>query len=182
DRLPAPLAEQWMHQVEQVLETGEMQTFEYEREQQGEPRICEVRMVKVGTEEVTAIVRDVTSRRRSEEALRQSEQRPAFAQSLAHTGSWEWEVESGALYWSDEMYRIYGLDTSGGIDFDAFIHHIHPEDRDRVQQLVGEALQAREAFDFHHRIICTSGEERLLHCQGDVMTNDEGQVVALFGT
>ena len=61
---------------------------------------------------VTAIVRDVTERRRAEERVRRSEARLAEAQQIAHVGSWEWEIASGELRWSDELCRIYGVDPT----------------------------------------------------------------------
>ena len=80
---------------------------------------------------------DITERKEMEQALRESEEeargtveRLARAQRLGHMGDWEWDVASGEVRWSDEVYRIYGVSEDFPTTFDAIVPLVHPDDRD----------------------------------------------------
>ncbi len=81
------------------------------------------------------------------------------AQRIAKIGSWEWDVDEDRVSWSDELYRIYGLDRSDLTPtYDGFLARIHPDDRDHVAQSVGSALVAGDSFEFDARVLRTNGE------------------------
>ncbi len=102
------------------------------------------------------------------EALRDSESLLAFAQEMAHLGSWEIDYDSDTIIWSDETYRIVGLTRS---EFDGkratYFNIIHPDDREWVTQQA-KNLQKGERFEQTYRIIRPDGEERSVHVQGMV--------------
>lgn len=126
--------------------------------------------------------REVVERRRTEAELRRREELLAEAQRIAHLGSWEWDVESDRVTWSDEMYRIYGFEPgSHEVDFGLYLQRVHPEDRDRVAGIVREALETGEAFEFEERIVRPDGEERILDSVGYVVA-EEGKPVRIVGT
>jgi len=106
-----------------------------------------------GGNEGVAFVLDLTEQKRAEKALRRSEAYLAEAQELSHTGSCGWNVSSGELFWSEEMYRIAGIDRATRPTLELVRQIIHPEDRDIVQQAMERA--AREGTDLHseHRIV-----------------------------
>jgi PAS domain S-box-containing protein len=107
----------------------------------------------------------------------------AEAQSVAKVGSWEWEIGRNAIKWSDEMYRLYGLEPrSEDIDFETYQSLIHPEDRSIAHEAVGEALKTGEPFTFHHRVIRPDGAERIFHARGKVILGEDGQPVRMLGT
>ena len=84
---------------------------------------------------VQGVSRDITERKRVEEALRESEFHLAQAQQIAHLGSWSWDIAENRLYWSDEIYRLYGLQPGESEPrHEDFLGFVHPEDRPRVQQ------------------------------------------------
>lgn len=107
----------------------------------------------------------------------------AEAQSLSGVGSWEWDVGRNAITWSDEMYRLYGLEPGDGpIDFDRYQSLIHPEDRPHSRETVGESLKTGEPFTFHHRIVRPDGTERIFHARGKVILDGQKKAVRMIGT
>jgi PAS domain S-box len=107
----------------------------------------------------------------------------AEAQSLARMGSWEWEIGRNTIIWSDEMYRLYGLEPgSGDIDLESYQNLVHPDDRPISHDVVGEALKTGEPFTFHHRVIRPDGIERIFHARGKVVRDADGIPVRMLGT
>jgi PAS domain S-box-containing protein len=131
---------------------------------------------------VTAIVRDVTERRRAEERVRRSEARLAEAQQIAHVGSWEWEIASGELSWSDELCRIYGVDPrSFTPTFPQFLALVHPDDRERVAAIVAQAEADHQPYEFFHRIVRPDGSLRVVHARGEVILDERGAPTRMHG-
>lgn len=142
----------------------------------------DITVVKLG-DGVAVTFRNITERKQAEEVLARSERLLNRAQAIAHIGSWKWNIEQGTLLWSDELYRIYGMDPEeGDITFDAYMACLHPEDRDRVQGIVAAAMESKEPFSFYHRIVRPDGEERILRGDGEVVTNEAGTPIKMFGT
>lgn len=105
------------------------------------------------------------------------------AQALTHLGSWQWNVATNEITWSDELYRIYGLKPQEReIGFDEFIRLIHPKDRDRVQGIIGAAFQSGESFEFEHRIILPNGKIRILQGKGKSDKGPDGGIIRMLGT
>lgn len=145
-------------------------------------RWLDVRLDPVG-EGVGIICRDITDRRRAEADLRRSQAALAEAQALAHLGSWEWDVQADRVVWSDEMYRLYGREPhSAEIRYDGFLALVHPDDRARVDDLIGRAFESGAPFDFQHRVITPDGSERVLLAHGDVVRDAGGSAVRMRGT
>jgi two-component system, OmpR family, sensor histidine kinase VicK len=132
---------------------------------------------------MSGIHSDITERRRAEEELRKSESQLADAQRVAHIGSWEWDVAANEIHWSDELYRIHGLKSDEfDATYDSFLEWIHPDDRDSVDEVVQKAFADGEPFDYYHRCIRPGGEVRMLHAQGRVERDENGQALRIFGT
>lgn len=105
------------------------------------------------------------------------------AQALTHLGSWEWDIATNVISWSDELYRIYGMrPQERAIGFEEFIELIHPEDRSDVQQAITAAFNKGESFEFEHRIILPSGAERNLKGMGKVILDDSKAPIRMHGT
>lgn len=105
------------------------------------------------------------------------------AQELVHIGSWQWRVTSGNISWSDELYRIYGLKPQKQtIGFDDFIQLIHPDDREKVTNIINEAYRTKHSFEFEHRIVLPNKKIRILQGKGKVDTDSTGNVTRMFGT
>lgn len=131
---------------------------------------------------LTVVLRDVSERQRTREALAARERQLAEAQRIAHMGSWSWDVPSDVLRWSEELYRIYGLEPGTPMDFDRFVQHVHPDDVDLARDRIETALESGESFDFQHRVIRPDGAVRWLHGRGRVELDDEGRPVRMTGT
>ena len=105
------------------------------------------------------------------------------AQEAAHIGSWEWDIAADRVNWSDELYRIYGLEPqSVEITYDRYLERIHPEDRERVDAIVARAAGGGSSFVFEHRTILGDGRIRWLQARGRVLLNDAGKPVRMVGT
>jgi PAS domain S-box-containing protein len=131
----------------------------------------------------SAIVRDISERKRSEEALRRSEAYLAEAQRLSHTGSWAWDVASNMFsYSSEENSRIYGVDKHKDLETEAVLRIVHPEDRDMVKNNHDRSLREKvDTFD-EFRIVLPDGTIKHIHAVRHPVMNDAGDVVQLVGT
>ena len=101
------------------------------------------------------IARDITERKRMEEALRESERRLKRAQEISHVGSWELDLITNELSWSDEVYRIFGFQPQEfGATYEAFLEAVHPEDRAAVDAAYSESLsEGKDSYEMKHRVV-----------------------------
>jgi PAS domain S-box-containing protein len=128
------------------------------------------------------ITRDLTERRAADEALHRRERQLLETQRLAGLGSWEWDVRANTVTWTEELYRIYGLDPQAfGATFEAYMDRVHPEDRERVRRIIEEAYGSGGSFEFEERIIRPDGEVRVLRSQGEAAQNEAGEITHLRG-
>ncbi|HZO30578.1 MAG TPA: PAS domain-containing protein, partial [Chloroflexota bacterium] len=131
---------------------------------------------------IVVVAQDITERVRAERALARREAQLAEAQRLAHLGSWERDVASGRLTWSDELYRIYGLEPQEiPASFEAFMAHVHPDDAARVRAINEDAVRSGEPFEYQARILRPDGEVRHYHSRGAVLRDASGRPTRLVG-
>lgn len=123
------------------------------------------------------------SRQRRIEAMQEQMDRLSQAQRMAHLGFWTWRVSDNQVNWSEELYRIYGLEPGGSFDasFEGYLERVHPEDRARVQALIRQAVEAKQGFGFEERILRPDGEQRWLRSQGTLVLDAQGRVERLVG-
>jgi len=117
-------------------------------------------------------------------ALRESRNSLNEAQRIGRIGSWEWDIEADALQWSDETFRIFGMNPKKfKADFGAFIDAVHPDDRERVNQSVDQAVRdGASEWTVDYRIIQPSGELSFLHEEARSIFAPDGRVVKRVGT
>jgi PAS domain S-box-containing protein len=135
-------------------------------------------------------VQDVTENKRAEEDrqalsrdLQASNARLEEAQRLVHMGHYEWNLITGRVIWSDELYRIYGLSPQGGAtDMTLVSEMIHPADRERVFRGADEAIRFGVPAAAEHRVIRPDGEVRTVYGLGTVKRDAAGVACEMFGT
>ena len=120
---------------------------------------------------------DVSQIEEAERGLREAEERLRLATTAGNIGTWELDVDSDRLTWSEQVYSLHGLDvgTFGGRTED-FMALVHPEDRERVQAQVQRTMQTRQTLSAEFRALLPGGGERWLAASGHHHVNSEGSV------
>ncbi|OGT30978.1 MAG: hypothetical protein A2W28_04715 [Gammaproteobacteria bacterium RBG_16_51_14] len=125
---------------------------------------------------------DITARKHAEETSRENESRLAEAQGIAHIGNWEWDVNNQSGWWSEEMYRIFGVGKNTfKPSFSSFLQLVHPEDRKAVNQIVNEMEKTQGCFDHVCRIVRPDAETRHVEIVGQLKSNTDGRCLTLKG-
>ncbi len=128
--------------------------------------------------------RDITQRRQAEEALRDSEKRLNKAQEIAHLGSWEMDTVDNRLFWSDETFRIFGLQPQEFTPtYEGFLDAVYPDDRAAVDGAYKGSLRGgSSAYEIEHRVVRRSdGAVRFVHERCEHIRDESGQVVRSVG-
>lgn len=130
-----------------------------------------------------AVIADISERRRIEDELRERERLLEDAQAIAHIGSWEWDIAANRVTWSDELYRIYGVDPETfEASYETFVDLVHPDDRQRVNEAVQEGYSLGRPFRFEHRIVRPDGEIRYLEGRGAASRDGGARPTRMSGT
>ncbi|MFA6898960.1 MAG: EAL domain-containing protein [Desulfurivibrionaceae bacterium] len=122
-------------------------------------------------------------RQQGADRLRTSEASLAKAEQIAQLGYWDWHIPENTLFWSDEVYRIFGFAQTENLPtYEKFLSHVHPEDRNRLEEAVAHSLSSQVSYSLDHRIIRQDGALRMVHEQGEVEFAPSGQPLRMFGT
>ena len=148
-----------------------------ELEQRVEDRTAELLQVNV------ALVNKIEEHARTAKALRNSQMRLAEAQRIAHLGGWEWDIRSGNFIWSDEVFRILGLNPRDQAPtFAEFLEWMPAEDAKLVERTVLRAVAEKKPFTLDHRLVLPNGEIRHAHAQAEIVLDGTGAAVRMLGT
>jgi len=134
-------------------------------------------------EYLSTIMRDLSEHKEAEQALRQREESLRMAQQIGNVGSWERDLETDALQWSEQMYRIAGTDpASFKLTHASWLELVYAEDLARLYAATEDALAGRRAFLIDHRIRLPEGLVRHVHARAEVVRDASGRAVRLVGT
>ena len=135
-----------------------------------------------GVAGIGGVATDITERIKNAQELAEQRTLLAEAQKLAGLGSWEWEPGSGRMSWSEELYRIYGLEVGAlSPSFEAFLERIHEGERVMTATLIARALAEGRGFTHEERVVRPDGAERIVRTQSEIVRDDKGRVMKLVG-
>lgn len=129
--------------------------------------------------------RDITGRKMAENELQRKEKMLEDAQRIARLGSWDWDILTNELKWSDEVFRIFGLSSqSFGATYEAFLESVHPNDREDIKAAVNRSLaDSSGGYNIMHRIKRLDGSERIVRERAKVIFDDNtGKPSRMIGT
>ena len=130
------------------------------------------------------LAEEIAERKRTENALRESEERLNRAQEISHLGSWEFDLDQNTLSWSKEVYRMFGMEANMiGPSYEAFLETVHPYDREAVDAAYTNSIrEGRNSYEIEHRIVRkSSGEIRTVHEKCDHLRDGSGRIVRSIG-
>lgn len=118
-----------------------------------------------------------------EAQLKQTSEALKDAQASVHLGNWDWDILRNRLIWSEELYRIFGIEPDKfGETYEAYLDLVDPADRDNVDSVISQARQVGSSFSLDHRIVRKDGTVRQLSVQGNVEMDESAQPVRVVGT
>ncbi|GKS66192.1 hypothetical protein YTPLAS72_34960 [Nitrospira sp.] len=182
----------WVARIEQeyfpiLLETGHWAGLLQGRTSSGTTIHVEISLVLSEHQDPTrwlmCTCREVTSRVMAQRTVESKQRSMTMAQTIAHLGSWELNVETGAETWSDEQFCIFGYEPQALTPtVETFRKALHPDDRDRVLKALDDALNLGDPYDVTCKIIRPDGETRHILCRGNVTRNPKGRPTHMTGT
>ncbi|WP_167631092.1 PAS domain S-box protein [Mariprofundus ferrooxydans] len=126
---------------------------------------------------------DITGRKRAETTLRESRHNLAEAQRMAHIGSWKLDLVNDKLFWSEEIYRIFEIDSQQfAASYEAFLQAIHPEDREAVNKAFSDSLSNGEPYQIDHRLLMPDGRIKYVLERGETSYDESGKPLCSSGT
>ncbi|MEO6729871.1 MAG: PAS domain-containing protein [Ferruginibacter sp.] len=132
---------------------------------------------------IKGTVMDVTDRHYMIQKLRRSEELYRQAQSLNKLGNWTWDIRKDELHWSDELYRIFGMEPqSEAVSFQKFISFVHDDDRENRLKKLSEQMTDTMLHEYFFRINSADGLEKILYGQSQVLADESGVPYKMIGT
>ena len=173
----------------QVMDSSQPRLIreEYSEDAAGHQHIFKVTKIPFitsdgGQKAVLGVAIDITESKRTETALQLSEERLRHSLQYANVGSWDWNIRTGVLYWSELVAPLFGykygeVDTS----YQAFLNAIHTDDRQFVQQAVNDCINSDKNYDIDHRVVWPDGSIHWLHESGGVVYGSDGKAERMLG-
>ena len=172
--------------LKETEEKGSTQSEIELQTKSGEKRIVIVnsQTIEINNEQnYISFIYDITERKQFEIALKKSERSLDEAQHIAHIGSWEWNIPTGIITWSNELYSIYGLDNNNFTPtLSSFGDYVHPDDQEYVNKISEQIITEGKSVNFDFRIILDDGSIRILNTLAEISEFDKnGNPVMVVG-
>lgn len=184
--IPAELAARKLQAIQIAIATREIQAYEQEVWLGDKLQYEELRIVPYTSDTALLIIRDITDRRRAEEAFRKSEERWQLAIQGSHDGIWDQNLISNVCFLSPRCLELLGYDEEQHNElntYDKWLNHVHPADRLRVQAAFQKHLDRTLPFyTCEYRIRCQDGSDKWLLTRGQAHWNEQGQPVRAVGS
>jgi PAS domain S-box-containing protein len=183
---PETPEDQWPGQWKVLKESGSCHTESMLRTREGQTipvTIMNNYLQFRGEEYNCAYIRDITKRKLAENALKKSRAILARAQSLAHVGNWAWNLKTGQIQWSDEVYRIFGFNP-GDVQptEEMLLSSVYPDDHEMVAKVFAAAVHDNKLFNIDCRIVARDGTTRYVNFVADKLARDtSGNPALIYG-
>ncbi|BCB27587.1 hypothetical protein SKTS_24730 [Sulfurimicrobium lacus] len=170
----------------ELMAKGELRVEESVRRKDGSTFPVEIsaRVIEVqGKVYLQGILRDITERRCSDDALRRSEAMLKESQKMAHIGTWEMDLLNNVLTWSDENYRIFEIEqTQFGATYEAFLAAVHPDDREMVDKAYSDSVKDRTPYSIVHRLLFPGQRVKYVREWCETFYDQNGKPLRSIGT
>ncbi|MGD1920106.1 MAG: PAS domain-containing protein, partial [Pleurocapsa sp.] len=168
-------------------QTGTTLKFEYRmRHKNGDWRwFCSQDRICKGTADslhVAGIARDITNRKQTEIALKESEESLKLATEASQIGMWFWDLAEDTLEWTQQCKAIFGLPPDAEISYEKFVDILHPEDRDRTDLAVNRALTDKIEYNIEYRAVLSDDRIRWIAAKGKGFYDQDGKPINMMGT
>lgn len=183
DVFPREQADFFLDKITKTLETQQPINFEYSLMIGTELLWFNATISPLSDDKTLMVARDITDRKRSEDALRNTAGRLAQAQRMARLGNWELDLTTNVLTWSDEIYRIFEIDPDQfPASYEGFLNAIHPDDRDMVNDAYSGSVASRAPYDIVHRLLMKDGRIKYVNERCETDYDEDGRPLRSRGT
>jgi PAS domain S-box-containing protein len=184
---PTELAEKYRADDRAVMDSGQVKDMEERYLAQGKEYWIHTIKAPVRDDggQVTAVLglfEDISARQRMEQSLKDARDRLEEAQRAAHLGNWEFDVLNDQITGSQEFYRLFDVAPEDIARFSQFVERLHPDDRERVQRDVADALKQDRPYDTDYRVRLSDGGWRDVIARGRVFVDEGGKPLRMVGT
>ncbi len=183
-----PVNEKGFEHTQRAIDTGETQSsFPLQlKKADGEiiwVRVNEAPVVENGeTIAIVGSLTDITEQKKYEEELEETNKKLKTAQDIASLGYWELNLENEDIYWSDQTYKVWGVNPRKKITFDGIIERMHPEDREEFLKQNEKAINQHGSLNLEHRIVLPDGSIKWVHVIGNIKKSQNGTPRKFEGT
>ena len=169
----------WIERYGKVALTGEPIQFENYTAALG--KHYEVRAYSPEHGKFATLINEITERKLAEEKLIQANKRLSLAQRSSRAGVWDWDIVTGKLEWSPELFELFGLDAATIPTFEVWRNVMYPDDVQAAGDRIDQAIREHKPLTNEYRIVLPSGEVLWINALGDTIYNDQGEPLRMSG-
>jgi PAS domain S-box-containing protein len=131
---------------------------------------------------IFGMTQDITERKLAEQAMQASEEQRRLALDLSHTGSWDWDLATDRVTWNDNHFLLLGLKPQESeVTYHTWRDRVHPEDLERAEQCIEQALNQRTEYESEYRVVHPDGKIRWILAKGRSLYDEKGKPIRMLG-